>query len=41
MQAIITDNINSIKEICRNHHVKEMAVFGSKIILQIKVILMY
>ncbi|HQG38349.1 MAG TPA: nucleotidyltransferase domain-containing protein [Chitinophagales bacterium] len=29
MQAIITDNINSIKEICRNHHVKEMAVFGS------------
>ena len=29
MQPIITDNINAIKDICKKHHVKEMAVFGS------------
>lgn len=29
MQAIISENINAIAEICKKHHVKEMAVFGS------------
>jgi uncharacterized protein len=29
MQSIITENINAIKDICKKHHVKEMAVFGS------------
>lgn len=29
MQPIITENINAIKDICKKHHVKEMAVFGS------------
>ena len=29
MQSIITENINAIKDICKKHRVKEMAVFGS------------
>ncbi|HQV78388.1 MAG TPA: nucleotidyltransferase domain-containing protein [Chitinophagales bacterium] len=29
MQTIITDNIKAIQHICKQHHVKEMSVFGS------------